>query len=191
MSDVARVHKSCWACESCKSHTSMRHITLINESCHAFATTHRIRFKAVYGADKLLSTLFQCTWTWNHVWLCHCSLLHVNPFKKTFESKLVSQIQRWCIVTKLYDGTNELHTYICRFTCVDDVQAAVSFGQLGRPSRALSLTHTLFSRSPSLVLSLLLWAIKHGEDTPTNKVCSRASREAHERDRITNEPEIV
>ena len=30
-------------------------------------------------------------------------------------------------------------------------------------------------------------AIKHGEDTPTNKVRRRASREAHERDRITNE----
>ena len=30
-------------------------------------------------------------------------------------------------------------------------------------------------------------AIKHGEETPTNKGCRRASREAHERDRIANE----
>ena len=29
-------------------------------------------------------------------------------------------------------------------------------------------------------------AIKHGENTPTNKGCRRASREAHEGDRITN-----
>jgi len=37
------------------------------------------------------------------------------------------------------------------------------------------------------VLFFLLVAIKHGEDTPTNKGCRRSSREAHERDRITNE----
>jgi len=30
-------------------------------------------------------------------------------------------------------------------------------------------------------------AIKHAEDTPTNKGCRRAARETHERDQITNE----
>jgi len=30
-------------------------------------------------------------------------------------------------------------------------------------------------------------AIKHGEDMLTNKVCRRAPRAAHERDRLTNE----
>jgi len=50
------------------------------------------------------------------------------------------------------------------------------------------ILYSFVSSGPNSIWSRqIIWLIMHGDNTPTNKGCRRASREAHERDRITNE----
>jgi len=89
-------------------------------------------------------------------------------------------IHRVCINSFPHD-----HKYLSAYS-INSLKNALSTRHCNTPQDTATHCNT-----PSRRMTTNVWvmnvAIMHSEDTPTNKVCRRAPRAAHERDQITNE----